>query len=646
MNYKGLTQRTFRLIPFILAFILWCVLTFKEQYFLHKVEDLSVFLFDKLFFSEMIAIPGGFLGLAGSFMTQFLHIPWLGALLWVFLLLVAYQLTIRIFNIPENLHPVAIIPVALLIIGNMSLGYGIFIMREPDHFFAPLLGYIVSLIPTDATRRFGATWSRILFLTLWIVIGFALFGVFAFTGALAAAITMLVQSELQRKERIIILLSTIALIIIVPLIIYSAYTSYRLADSWTLGLPSISDDRWTRAMRTPFQLALLCQIVLASTSGLFTAKPLSSARSLIVQSSIYIVTIATVWGVWFKDDNFHTEIAMSEAIDRFDWNRTIEIFQKAVKSHSKSDDKAYVSRTKKIGSANSIDEIADIVDRYSSRFFEPTRTMVLYRDLALLKTNRALNEAFTMKDGSRLQKTPYMIPMSWQSGKQFYLQYGLVNMCYRWCLEDVIEHNWSYSTLKYMTMHSVVMQEPELAYKYINKLEKTLFYRKWARQQNSLKSDREAMSSTEPYKSILPYMCFENHMSNDMIKTEAYLINHFMDQEPENATPEYDRAALLVAMRIQDIPRFRERLYYYALSNKIENLPRSVQEAYILYSNLEKDGREFPYDKNVEESYAAFNRYVQKHPIRSMKESAFPYYKQFGKTFYYYYYFMRDLKTY
>lgn len=195
-------------------------------------------------------------------------------------------------------------------------------------------------------------------------------------------------------------------------------------------------------------------------------------------------------------------------------------------------------------------------------------------------------------------------------------------------------------------MHSVVMQEPELAYKYINKLEKTLFYRKWARQQNSLKSDREAMSSTEPYKSILPYMCFENHMSNDMIKTEAYLINHFMDQEPENATPEYDRAALLVAMRIQDIPRFRERLYYYALSNKIENLPRSVQEAYILYSNLEKDGREFPYDKNVEESYAAFNRYVQKHPIRSMKESAFPYYKQFGKTFYYYYYFMRDLKTY
>lgn len=643
---KELTERLLKYLPLFLAAIILCTLVFKEQYYLKKVEDLSIFLFERDFISESFKIPGGFLGLAGSFMTQFLHLPWLGALLWVLSLLIAYQLTIRVFRIPGKYSPLALIPVALLIIGNMSLGYGIFIMRGQDHFFAPLLGYIFSLIPVATTRHFSATWSRILFLALWIIFGFPLSGVFAFTGALAAALDILINPDLKRKERITVLLSAITLIIIVPLIIYPAYTSYRLAESWTMGLPSISDDNWTRTMRAPFQLALLCQIALPIASRLISAKPLPDSKSIVVRSSIYIIAVAAVWGFWFKDDNFHTELAMSDAVDRYDWNQAIEVFQKAVRSHAKSDAKAYASRTKKIESARSNDEIADIVDNYSSRFFEPTRTMVLYRDLALLKTNRALDEAFTMKDGSRMQKTRYLIPMAWQSGKQFYLQYGLVNMCYRWCLEDVIEHNWSYSTLKYMTMHSVIMQEPELAYKYINKLRKTLFYRKWALQQNTLRSDQEKMSKTQPYKSILPYMCFENQMSNDMIKTEAYLINHFMDKEPNDATPEYDRAALLIAMRIQDIPRFWERLYYYTLTNQTAKIPRSVQEAAILYSNLEKDEQQIPYDKSVEDSYNAFNRYVQNHSIRSMKESAYPYYMQFGKTFYYYYYFIRNLKTY
>ena len=131
-----------------------------------------------------------------------------------------------------------------------------------------------------------------------------------------------------------------------------------------------------------------------------------------------------------------------------------------------------------------------------------------------------------------------------------------------------------------------------------------------------------------------------------MIKTEAYLINHFMERAPESATPEYDRAALLIAMRIQDINRFWERLFYYVASNQVKELPRSIQEAAILYSHLKRDNVELPYDKEVEESYDAFNRYVESHTIRNMKEASYPFYKQFGKTFYYYYYFMRDLMTY
>jgi len=645
-KHKELFGQVLRYVPFILAAILWCILTFREQYYLRKVEDLSVFLFDKQFIMESFRTPGGFLGLAGAFLTQFLHLPWIGALIWVVLHLSAYQLTIKVLRIPDGYRFLALIPVALLVIGNMSLGYGVFIMREQDHFFAPVLGYVVSLVPLAVIGKMKSPWSKLLFIAAWIIAGFTLLGTFAFIGALIAGCATLVGADHLRKERITVFALTSALIILVPLVIYSAYTTYRLADSWVQGLPSISEDVWTRAMRAPFMLALLCQILLALISGWLSKTTPAASKSTIIQASLCLITILTVYGFWFKDDNFHTELAMSEAVDRYDWNRTADIFRKAAGSHVKSDARAYAARTKAIDKARSNDEIAQIVSKYQDRFFEPTRTMVLYRDLALLKTNRALDEAFTMKDGSRLQKSRLQVPMAWQSGKQFYFQYGLVNMCYRWCLEDAVEHNWSYSTLKYMAMHAVIMQEPELAEKYINKLEKTVFYRKWARAQRALESDSIAMAAAEPYKSVIPYMCFENRMTNDMVKTETFLIRHFLNPEPPAATPEYDRAALLFAMHIQDIPRFWERLYCYVNSNDFDALPRSVQEAAILYSSLEHDERQIPYDDKVKQSYDAFNKYVQSHPIRSMKESQYAFEQKFGKTFYYFYYFIRDLQTY
>ena len=467
---KGVSERILKYIPFLLAVVLWCILTFRYQFFLKKVEDLSVFLFDKQFFLESFRIPGGILGLAGSFLAQFLHLPWLGSLIWVLSLLSAYYLTARVFRISPSFRPIALIPVALLVIGNMSIGYGVFIMRDQEHFFTPVLGYMASLLPLAVISRQKNLWSKILFIAGWIIAGFAVLGAYAFTGALAAACAELVSKDSIRRERIAFFASTLALTVFVPLIIYSFYTTYRLVDSWNVGLPSISEDVLTRGIRAPFQLALLCQILLSLLSGKLSNITLSPTKTQLTQSITFVIAIAITWGFWFKDDNFRTELAMSAAVDRYDWQEVVNIYTKAYNRHSKSDEKAYASRSKKIAAAKSDNEISDIVERYSNRFFEPTRTMVLYRDLALLKMDRALEEAFTMKDGGRMQKTRLQIPMAWQSGKQFYFQYGLVNMAYRWCLEDAVEHNWSYGTLKYMAMHAVIMQEPELAEKYINKL--------------------------------------------------------------------------------------------------------------------------------------------------------------------------------
>lgn len=643
-NIKQTAERYLRYLPFLLALIIWLVLAFREQYFLKKVEDLSLFLFDRQFILDGFNTPGGILGLAGCFFTQFLHITWLGALLWVILLLISYQFTVRALRIPSTLLPLALIPVALLVIFNMSLGYGVYIMREQDHFFAPLLGYITALIPLLTVRNIRPLlWGKILFITVWTAAGFPLLGTFALVGTLSASCFMLTEAEESRTNRLAFSITGIALIILIPVILYPLYTTYRLSDSWSMGLPDVSEDLWRRPTRIPLQLALLFIPVMSALSRWLKDK----TAGLTVQLAVYCAVIVITWAFWFKDDNFHTELAMSDAVDRSDWQQVIDIYAKVTASNAKSDAKAYEARTKELTGIKDNNRAAEITEMYQKRFFEPTRTMVMYRDLALLKLNRALDEAFSMKDGSRLQKSRSQIPMALQAGKQFYIQYGLANMCYRWCLEDAVEHGWNYSTLKYITMHAVIMQDGDLARKYTGKLGKTLFYRKWAQAQQLLGSDPAAMAAADPYRSILPLRCFEDRMSNDLGKTETFLLDHFTGQQPASSTPEYDRTALFFAMRIQDIPRFWEKLINYVNSNDFKVMPRNVQEAALLYSSLEnRDYSRLPLDDKVQKNYDSFNRYVQSHPVRDIRESSYPYYQKYGKTFFYFYYFTRNLQTY
>ena len=640
---KGLFGHLFRLLPYILAALLWITLATRGQYYLRKVEDLSLFMFDWLYLKESIQVPGGILSIAGSFLTQFLYLPWLGSLIWVLLLLSAYRLTIRAFNLPEQFKALAIIPAAVLVIGNMSIGYGIFIMRAHDWFFAPVLGYLAALIPLFAAKNTRSVWGRVLALAIWTSMGFILFGAFALAGTLAASCAILADAQDLRKNRISVFITGLVLIILIPLVEYSFFTSYRLADSWTIGLPEISESVWERSVRTPFLLILILPSLMALISGRLR----QSAGHPAIQAAVYILSAAATFLFWFNDSNFNTELAMSEAVDRFEWQRVIDIYQKAVSSHAKSDDKAYTARSAKLEGVKEQDERNAIVEKYRDRFFEPTRTMVLYRDLAMIRMNRALDDAFGMKDGGRMQETQEQIPMTYQSGEQFYLHFGLPNLCYRWCLENAVEYGWSAASIRYMSLLAILTGQQDMALKFLGRLQKTLFHRKWSEQYLTLASFPALAAKQAPFDSILPLLCFEDEMSNDLGKCELHLIKHFTQSRPAGAsTPEYDRVALFWAMRTQSIPDFWNKLGNYLESNRPAKLPRNVQEAAYLYTSLEKRGLDITYDQSVKDSYARFTQYVSKHQVRDIRESAYPYSQQFGKTFYYFYYFIRDIQTY
>lgn len=625
--------------------VLWIVLVFTQKTFLFKNADLSLFLFDWNFLKESFLVPGGFLGWAGSFFTQFLYIPWLGALLWTILLMTAGILTVRILKIPESLSLLAILPIALLVIANMSLGYGIFIQRVQDYFFAPTLGYLLMLAVMAAAWNAQKGWHTAVILTVSAFAGYVLAGIFALAGVFAAGIGLASDCGRKKRDRIIAPVLSAALCIIAPLLLYGLYTRYRIADSWTMGLPTVSDDQWTAAVRLPYHILIVITSAFALAKGFFARTGSDKRHRLPLQAGIAAVAIGSVVLFWYKDENFRTELEMSVAADNFDWEKVTDIYRNASERHLNKEKKAYGKRQTELKAVQDASVYNDILKEYEDRFFEPTRLMVMLRDLALLKQDKALDMAFRLRDGGRSQKSRTQIPMAFQAARQLYLNYGLINMEYRWCLEDQVEHGWCYGTLKYMAMHATLMNETEFAAKYLDKLDKTLFYRKWSRSQRPLSADSLAMSKALPYREIIPYMSFDDRMSNDRVKVETYIMKHFLEERDKQATHQFDCAALLWAMRSQNIPMFWKALSQYIDTATEISLPQSVQEAIILYSSLENTDMGIEVSKKVTDSYAAFQKYIQRSGFRSEKEASFPMYLRFGNTFFYYYYFVRGLQT-
>lgn len=647
VNKKNVTAREWiqKLFPILFAVSLWLLLSFYEQYFLKKAEDLSLFLFDWDFLKSALTVPGGFLGWAASFFTQFLYLPWLGSIFWIALLMLSARLTRSAFGIPAGLSVLSYIPAFILVAGNMSLGYGVYLTRVQDFFFSPVLGYIVSLVPLILTGKSEKRLSNLLILAVWSFIGYPLAGIYALWGTLLAGLAALFRKG-TAAERIAPAAVAAALFLLVPVLLYGQYTSYRIEDSWTMGLTVVSDDIWTSYVRLPFYLIAAFTVLAVLTGRPMTGLAGSDRNSLIAQIATIVLGTVLVWAFWFKDSNFRAELMMSQAVDRHDWKQVTDIYEKVSMRGIEREKKAIDRRKTELEGVRNEDQVKDIIEEYDLKLFEPTRLMVLYRDLALLKQNRALDQAFTYRDGSRLQKSRTQIPMTFQAGRQLYLNYGVVNMAYRWCLEDLVEHGLSFGTLKYIATYAVLMNETQFASKYLNKLDKSLFYRKWSRSQRDLAADAAAMSKAVPYCEIIPYMSFPDRMSNDHVKAELYLIQHFRDDRGRNASPEFDRAALLWAMRTQDIPQFWTALARYLTTSQDGRLPRHVQEAVQLYSTLESMKVEFPIEQEIKNSHSSFQKYAQLARYRNEQEAAFPFWLKYGKTFFYYYYFTRNLQTY
>ena len=270
----------------------------------------------------------------------------------------------------------------------------------------------------------------------------------------------------------------------------------------------------------------------------------------------------------------------------------------------------------------------------------------MLRNLALSRLGRQGDEMYHYRVGSKKPTAPFPVKMIQVAGKSIYYNYGQINFCYRWCLEDGVEYGWRTEYLKYLAKCALVNGENQTARKYLEILKHTLFHRGWAEQQEKLVGNPDELRKDKDYAPVLHMMGYQDQLTSDRAILEQYLYTEMVRIETDD--PILQEQTLIGALWSKDIMTFWPRFFKYMELHPGQRIPTHYQEAAYLYESLEHhvDINAIPIDDVVKQTYANFMTRVQQSggaPESILKERMYP---EFGHTFYYEYFLNRDQELY
>lgn len=579
-----------------------------ETDLLWKVQQYNLFLDTSLFFREQMVVSGGFLSYVSSYFTQFFYHPWIGVLLlcgWWLLLMWCVK---RTFRIAGNWAVLALIPVTILLVMNMSLGYWHYFMKLRGYFFVPTIGTTVAVVMLWAFRVLPQKlWLRSAWMVLATAIGYPLFGIYALAAVLLMGIWIWCLSANHTQNAIQTVVALLC-IIAVPLFFYRyVYYQTNIGDIWTTALPSFLVIESYPAYYIPYYILGAFFLLMA----VFYQKSLPEQWQKPVfrwslQGGLMVALIAVAWHWWYKDDNFRHELVMQHCIEQSDWAGVLYEGQKQ----------------------------GDV---------EPTRGIIMMHNLALQRLGRQLDEMNAFPKGNAKSNTPLPFNMMYHVfGRMIYYQYGLINDCHRMCMEDGVEYGWRVELQQYLARCSMLLGENQAARRGLNLLRHTLFYGQWAEEMQQLVNHSEQIPQSPEMGPIVRMMHFKNGLGSDNGLVEEYLMRVLARQDANE--PYFQEQAVLATLWQRDPKAFWLRFAHYARLRQNSPMPRLFQEAAYLFGKIEnRPGLDrMPFDKGVKDSYNAFMKEVSQYNNRDAALGRVALYPFFGNTYYYDYYFQKN----
>lgn len=594
-----------------LAAIAGAMLIFESDQ-LWKVQEKNLFLCSMLYLKEQMVVPGGLLTWLGTGFTQFLYYPWLGVLLlcaWWLLLMVIIK---RTFRISDRWAILMLIPVAILLLTNMDMGYWIYILKLRGHFFVTTIGTTAVATLLWGFRCIPEKYHlRTIYLFAACALGYPLMGIYG----LAAALIMGIWSwrlSASRTEAVINSVVAVLSVAAVPLFCYRfIYYQINLANILWAELPLFVIIEEHHTYYVPYYLLALFFVILAVTyrAKREAGKPMKKLYYLLCQAVVAVLLVGSVYHFWMKDENFHHELTMQHRIANLDW---MGVLEEAVTQQD-----------------------------------EPTRAIVLMRNLALSRLGKQGDTMFLYKNGSKAYAAPFGMRLMMLAGQMIYYQYGMLNYCNRLCMEMGVEFGFRTEDYQFLANCALLEGDKPLARKYIGILKQTMFYSDWAEQVETLLDKPDLIAKDAEREPITHMLHYGNYLGGDEGYTERFIMNQLM-RSAYTGDPIFQEQKVLATLWTKDIKLFWYHFFDYIRLHPDGPMPRYFQEAAYLYGKLEErtDLDRMPFDKGIKDTFERFMKAAAKYDNQDVKiarEGLYPFY---GETYYYDYYMMKNLPEY
>ena len=288
-----------------------------------------------------------------------------------------------------------------------------------------------------------------------------------------------------------------------------------------------------------------------------------------------------------------------------------------------------------------------VLEEAATQECEPTRAIVMMRNLALSRLGRQGNEMFLYKNGSRRYEAPFNMSLMLVAGPLIYYQYGMLNYCNRLCIEMGVEFGFRAEDYQLLVNCAILDNDQPLARKYIDILKQTLFYSDWAKHAETLIGQADLIIKDAEREPITHMFHYKSFLGGDQGYTERFLMRQLV-MSTDTSDPIFQEQALLATLWTKDINQFWYHFYNYVRLHPNAPMPRYYQEAAYLYGKLEgrTDLNSMPFEKGIKDTFDRFMSFAQKYEGQDVEAGRQGLYPFFGETYYYDYYMMRRLPEY
>ena len=519
-------------------------------------------------------------------------------------------LTKRAFNLPDRWTVVTVIPVAILLVANMDMGYWVYFMKLPGYFFAATIGTTAATALLWAFRGLPENkWIRAAYVFAATLVGYPLLGVYALA---AVALMAVVAWRMSKDKTANVIQNIVALlsIIAIPLLYYRlVYVGTNIIDIYRVGIPVFGIVDSYPNYYIPYYILGLFFLLVSVTYGTDRSEQAIKTKDWILQGCVFAAVAGCVYHFWYKDANFHHELRMQRCIEQADWEGVVEEGEK--------------------------------------QDGEPTRAIVMMHNLALSRLGRQCEEMYNFPKGSKKSNTPLPAFMFNVAGRMMLYQYGAMNECHRICMEEGVEYGWNVEQLRDLARTAIFNKERQTARKFLDILRQTTYYGGWADHMESLLNDPQALAKDTETGPVSRMMHYTDRLDAVEGKVENALMTTLAEHDADDIY--FQEQAVLAAMWTRNPDLFWPRFDHYVQLNGEENMPpRIFQEAAWLFANMEgQEGLdEWSLEPGVQENFSGFMRLLQQYkqaPTPSNRKYIYDYY---GKTYYFEFFFLRDITYY